>query len=233
MPELKTTQIPSRNQENPNSVKIQYGNSGPPIYVDKPLEQIEGGEEYFFTNEEYRKILENLVIVCSDVIIIGPDGSYYLAPRIAKPLKGWWFIGGRVAPFKKIETDEGAKMIPITRNESMANTFSRETKLNISPERFEFIKMNDYILSERQQEPQNISCQSLCFTYALKLTQEELDLISLDEKEYGGTKLQKFTIQEMKDTGVHQAIIDIAEKKDNTYRYFAEEDSGLAKNICN
>ena len=45
----------------------------------------------------YKKFIENLPILCVDIVIQGSNGSILLIKRNNEPLKGeWWVLGGRI-----------------------------------------------------------------------------------------------------------------------------------------
>jgi colanic acid biosynthesis protein WcaH len=51
----------------------------------------------FIPQEQYINILENLPILCVDIIVRNTKGEYLLVKRANEPKKGkWWVIGGRV-----------------------------------------------------------------------------------------------------------------------------------------
>jgi len=47
--------------------------------------------------KQYIKILENLPVLCVDIIVQNKKGQYLLVKRANEPKKGrWWVIGGRL-----------------------------------------------------------------------------------------------------------------------------------------
>lgn len=54
--------------------------------------------------KQYVKILENLPILCVDIIVRDKKGNYLLVKRVNEPKKGrWWVIGGRVLKGESLE----------------------------------------------------------------------------------------------------------------------------------
>ncbi|MCB9822881.1 NUDIX domain-containing protein [Candidatus Nomurabacteria bacterium] len=50
----------------------------------------------WFTENEYSKILDGLVIVCVDTVVYDSEGRVLLGLRNKQPIKGWWIFGGRM-----------------------------------------------------------------------------------------------------------------------------------------
>jgi colanic acid biosynthesis protein WcaH len=54
--------------------------------------------------EQYIQILENLPILCVDIILQNTKGGYLLIKRANEPKKGqWWVIGGRLLKGESLE----------------------------------------------------------------------------------------------------------------------------------
>ena len=126
----------------------------------------------FLSDEEYGRGLQCFVPCTADIVIINrEERTFYLARRKSKPVPGWCWIGGRMKPGELKE-------------EAAARLFKRETKLELSPERFELVAVIDHRMNDRQQAPQELGCHMNAFTFVVELTPDELASISLDEKEY-------------------------------------------------
>lgn len=129
----------------------------------------------FMPDEEYGRALETFIVPCADTIIIDrKEKTVYLAKRRAKPIHDtWWVIGGRRKP-------------GMSARDAMKDIFKRETSLEISPERFQYIATVEYLLKDRQQPPQEKNLHTQGVTYALELTSEERYVVAanLDPKEY-------------------------------------------------
>src|SRR3989344_5355526 len=102
----------------------------------------------------------------------------------AKRFQGWWELGGRIFAGEP----EDAAIGRITK---------RETGLELPTKRFTLIRQNRYFCKDRQQEPQDVGCDSLVFHYVVELSEEELQTASsnLDENEYEQVGLQEFDRQ--------------------------------------
>ncbi len=153
-----------------------------------------------FSDKEYAKIMQSLIIVCTDALIIDcKKQTIFLAKRRAKPAAGeWWYIGGR--------TFAGE-----TFKESVQRCFKRETKLKLPISRFKFINTQVFIFNERQQYPQNLGYHAISFVFVVELTSKERIKVasSLGTAEYKtGTGLKKFSRQELVKERVHPAIIE-------------------------
>lgn len=171
--------------------------SGPTLYVqdsDKNYPRIR------LSDEEYGRAIQAFPVVCSDVVIIDRDKkTIFLTNRASKPAGGWWFIGGR-------------SFVGETEFQSIQRCFKRETGLLIPEERFKFVCMNRYFFSDRQQEPQDMGCDSLCYTMALELTEEERKRVVLDPVEYADGKLREFTWSDLQSKDVRQMFRDFYTK---------------------
>ena len=51
---------------------------------------------YWFSEKEYSKILDELVIVTVDTLLIDKDSNILLGKRIKYPIKDLWIFGGRM-----------------------------------------------------------------------------------------------------------------------------------------
>lgn len=126
------------------------------------------------SDEAYAQALQVFVPLCADIVPINrAKRIFYLAPRRLKPMNGWWLIGGRMTPGE-------------TKIEAAARKFKAETGLAISQDRFKLVAFLEYRCKDRQQEPQEIGCHSICATFTVELTPDELASIpgNLDEREY-------------------------------------------------
>lgn len=116
-------------------------------------------------------------------------------------MSDWWFIGGR--------SFGGEEELS-----SMHRCLKRETGLDINPERFQFLTMKRYLFKDRQQAPQDKSCDSLCYIFAIFVTDEEIAIASsnLDPEEYDAEfGLKEFNAEELAKEGVFPSIVDLYE----------------------
>ncbi len=149
-------------------------------------------------DKEYGRALQRFIAVCADILPIDREKRlFYLALRTAKPLPGWWMIGGGIAAGTSKE--EGA----------IAN-FERETTLLLPANRFELVAVNDYRSKDRAQSPQDIGCHTLGYTFAVELTPKELDSVNLDPSEYAANEgLKPHNRNQLIAASVHPAIVDL------------------------
>jgi ADP-ribose pyrophosphatase YjhB (NUDIX family) len=158
-----------------------------------------------FLNEQvYAEAMESMIVVTVDVVFIDrTNKKIFLATRKAKPMAELWVIGGRLLASEK----EKAGMVRVIK---------RETSLDITPERLQFLCMNRYINPDRKQAPQDKGSDSLSYTFALELTVEEIAIASakLDPEEYETEKgLQEFNINALEALPhLHPAILAMYRK---------------------
>lgn len=157
-------------------------------------------KQIHFTEKEYSKITQSMIIVCTDALIINRSKkTVFLAKRRAKPAAGeWWYIGGRTFAGETFEA-------------SIQRCFKRETGLKIPASRFKFINTQVFIFNERQQKPQNLGYHAIGFDFIIELTPKERIKISssLDTAEYKeGVGLKEFSRKELVKNRVHPAILE-------------------------
>lgn len=156
------------------------------------------------SEEAYKEALESFVVVCADVLFTDGENpkTILLASRRAKPMRGWWFVGGRIYAGEPAE-------------EAMVRLMKRETGLVLPQERFKLIGLNRYFFSERQQEPQTLGCDSLSYVFTAELSPAERDTAAknLDPKEYDPAEgLRAFSSADaLKAAGASPPVIDLYE----------------------
>lgn len=170
----------------------------PRIYFEDP--HFKMGRK-FLSDETYAEAIESFVIVCADVLFINRANKsvLLLARRRVKPMQGLWLIGGRILAGEP-ECDAIARLV------------KREAGLDITPDRFEFICINRYLWTSREQEPQNKGSDDLCYTFALEVSDEQKRTASkhLDPNEYDtAVGLQEFNKERLEKESVHKAIKDL------------------------
>ena len=158
----------------------------------------------FLGDKEYADALEVFVNVCADCVLINQKNrTFYLAKRRSKPRSDWWFIGGRMFA--------GEEELS-----SVRRCIKRETGLDINLERFRFLDMKRYFWKDRQQAPQDIGCDSLCYIFGVFVTEEEVAIASanLDKEEYDAELgLKEFGVEELAELekGIFSPITDLYE----------------------
>ena len=157
----------------------------------------------FLSDETYTEAIESFVIVDADVLFVNRTNKsvFLLARRKVKPMQGVWLIGGRIFAGEP-ELDAIVRLV------------KREAGLDIAPDRFEYLRINRYIWTNREQEPQNKGSDNLCYTFALEVSDEEKNIASahLDPHEYDTTMgLQEFDKEMLEKESIHKAIRDLYE----------------------
>ncbi len=114
-------------------------------------------------------------------------------------MQNWWMFGGRV------RAGEDAR-------EAVVRLLKRELAITIDPTTLIFLTMKRHWFKDRQQVPQTIACDSLCYTYALSVDQTFVDKISsqLDPAEYESELgIRAFTKDMLMKEKVDQSVIDL------------------------
>lgn len=148
--------------------------------------------------DTYGLAIKSLIVVCTDAVVVNrARRTIYLATRATEPMAGLWWIGGRSFAGEKP-------------GDSISRCFHRETGLNITPKRFQYVMMLRYMWATRAQMPQDAGSDNLAYTYAIELNEEELAKAStnLDQVEYQLGGLKEFSRDQLVAAKVHQAILD-------------------------
>ena len=154
------------------------------------------------SDEEYGRTLQSIVVACTDIVPIDSEQkTIYLAPRQAKPMQGWWLIGGKMIPGDSIEA-------------SAAKNLERETSLTVAPERLTLHAVFNYMWKDRSQQPSDIGCHMLGHTFSIELTPQEIEFVSqnLEKNEYKKGGLSSFDRQRLVKEKVFPAILDLYDK---------------------
>lgn len=145
--------------------------------TEKPTLYIEPGTTInglLLPLEVYAIAITGLIVVSVDIVIVDRRRrTFYLATRKVKPAKGLWWIGGKLNP-GEMEAD-GAR-----------RKFLQETGLDVSTERFEYIRMHRMLWKDRELPPQDVGLDNLTYMFCVELTDEERQHVAehLDPKEY-------------------------------------------------
>lgn len=152
------------------------------------------------SDDEYGNGLQCFVPACTDIVPIDVgQRTIYLAQRASKPMTGWWWIGGRMDPCE-------------IKEEAVVRRFQQETKLELPQSRFRLVAVFDYRWKDRAQNPQEIGCHMLSYTFTVELTPKELAFVSanLEEKEYDKEAgLFAFNRKRLVEGKVFPSIIDL------------------------
>ncbi len=128
---------------------------------------------------EYEKALRRFIGVCTDIVLVHSETrSIYLAWRLQKPnANTYWWMGGGIRPGTPIER-------------SAAEIFKRETGVSLDPNRLTLAACIDYYWKDRAQEPTDIGCHMIGYTFFFEPVAKEIAAIarSLDANEYDATR---------------------------------------------
>jgi hypothetical protein len=155
--------------------------------------------DQWISQEAYSEVVQKSIVPCTDVVFLNKkEKVLYLGKRSVLPMKGIWFMGGRM-----FFNDRSPQ-------ESIARCVEMETGVRIKLERFEFICTNLYSWIKVAQG--DFPGKNLGLTYGCDITAAEVEQISHGlsateyDKEFG---LQRFDRARLVDAKVHPAIIDI------------------------
>ena len=169
----------------------------PKRYVQEPAREFKGA---FLPDDVYSQVLDSFVIVCTDFVAINrARRTFYLPKREIQASKGIWRFGGRQ---KAGETKQG----------SCARLAKRELKLDIEPNRFEYVTTTEDLWSYRHQEPKNAGVHDDIHVFVIELTTAELKQAadSLDPGEYDlSFKIQEFDRERLIREQVYPQVIDL------------------------
>ncbi len=121
---------------------------------------------FFFTGEEYGRVLSGIVVACVDVMLLH-RGKVLLGLRLNEPYKGGWaYPGGRMKP-----------------GESFADTAARHVEKNlgleINPRRFRYVRTDSWAWSKRSQPPEDAGCHMTGTTMAAQTNAQEIARIQI------------------------------------------------------
>lgn len=123
----------------------------------------------FLTDEEYRLIQNNIVIGCTDVLIVDESTGEALSGfRRQKPQEGYWFsCGGRMERGQSYQEAGAAKI-------------KEELGLDVDPARLEFLTAYSTAFKERAQEPREEGSHTSNAVVTLFVTPEERAQMELE-----------------------------------------------------
>jgi ADP-ribose pyrophosphatase YjhB (NUDIX family) len=156
-------------------------------------------ERIRLSDKEYERALLAFPIVCADVVLIDAERrAFYLADRIVHPVKGWWWIGGRI--FRGEDPLEAAR-----------RKLDQESAVVLDTTRFRYIKMLRHMMTVRQQEPQNAGTDTIAYTYAAAVSVKEANQVSIGlvHSEYRLGSLRSFTREELHAENIRPQIRDL------------------------
>lgn len=147
-------------------------------------------------DEEYGRILQGKILANVDIVLVNPiNQTFYLARRRARPMSGWWWMGGNTGDIN----------LPLPN--VLYKVLERELGFGILIERMTFRLVGEYFWKDRAQQPHNIGCHMCGLTFSVEVTAEEVSRIKLDPQEYEGGLIE-FTRADLVREGVYPTIID-------------------------
>lgn len=154
----------------------------------------------FLDEKTYSDAIQAFVVVCADVVPINRERkTFYLTKRASKPIQGWWELGGRIFAGEP-------------EHEAIIRIVKQETGLELPSKRFSLVSKSRYFCKDREQEPQDIGCDSFVYHFIVELSKEELQAASenLDRKEYElDAGLHEFNRERIISEKVPEAILDL------------------------
>lgn len=121
----------------------------------------------FLSDEDYAKVLDNIVITCADCLVINKN-KILLGKRTYEPQPDWWIIGGRMRPGESFET-------------AAARNTKREIGLDIKPSRFRYFSAYSSVWARRAQAPQDHGSHTISIIMILEISNTEAEAIKLGE----------------------------------------------------
>ena len=168
----------------------------PKLYVEDPRHQM---PSVYLPETVYAQAIGSFIIVCTDALVMNrTQRTIALVQRIARPMRGFWCMGGRRQAGERAEA-------------SVRRCFQRETQLALPEKRFHFLGAYEYHWKDRAQEPQDTGSHNLSYQFTVELDADERAFVAghLDPREYDPAfGLQDFTRPELVAAGAHAVILD-------------------------
>jgi ADP-ribose pyrophosphatase YjhB (NUDIX family) len=155
-------------------------------YTEKGYQPI---PQAYLSEEEYKRGMQCFVFACTDIVPINRRKKFiYLSRRSTKPMKGWWWIGGKMNP------DD-------TRDSAVISSLKREAGLKFPAGRFKLVALQDYRWKDREQFPQNVGWHAVSYIHTVELTDAEIIFASnhLDDTFEKGIGLVPFNREQIKE----------------------------------
>lgn len=143
----------------------------------------------WFTDREYAKILDNLVIVCVDTLVVDENNNVLLGKRTKLPIKDWWIFGGRM--------QAGEDYI-----EAAKRGLKREVGIEMQRDPVQ-IGYYDLVWDERALEPIGNGCHVLLVAMQYRINELEKTYISHGKDH---DQLRWFSPKEMGSQDFHPVI---------------------------
>lgn len=126
--------------------------------------------ERHLDDAEYRMVQNNIVIACTDILVVNPEGKILSSFRQQKPQEGYWFsCGGRMQRGKSF-------------HESATLKLKDELGIDADPDQLTFIGGYSTAFRERAQAPQKEGVHTANAVLILEAEQAQLDAIKFNEE---------------------------------------------------
>jgi ADP-ribose pyrophosphatase YjhB (NUDIX family) len=123
----------------------------------------------WLSEEDYAKVLDNIVIACVDCILVNDKREMLLGKRNIEPAPTWWIVGGRMKPGESFKT-------------AAARNVKRELNLSIDPVRFHYFDTYSFVWARRAQPPKDNGCHTVSITMKLNIDEAEIRQIKPNEE---------------------------------------------------
>lgn len=146
-------------------------------------------EAFYFSDDEYGKVLDNIVVTCVDVAIIY-DGKILLERRTKDPAKDLlWIFGGRMKVGESFQ-------------QAAQRGVRRELGLDIAEHRFRKLNTYSLVWSVRREFPSQNGCHHVLVAHSVELTDQEKALV--DAVILSNPAIQWFTSSEVEN--LHESL---------------------------
>lgn len=148
----------------------------------------------WFDDQEYGKILDELVIVCVDTLVYHTDKGVLLGLRNRLPLLDWWIFGGRMRAKENYV-------------QSAKRGLLRE--LGINPTNTpQLIGYFDLVWEQREEIPQENGCHLLLVAMKYQLSDREVERLTKKGRD-DHSNLKWFTEKDIRSTNFHPTLSKI------------------------
>lgn len=155
----------------------------------------------WMTDEEYGKVLDNIVICCADVVPYDPNGKVLLGKRQQKPLLNWSIIGGRMQAGESPE-------------EAARRNLQRELHFDSSGLNFWQIGVYSWTFATRAQEPQDRGCHLVSFVFSFCLPEQSSISFNTEYEQVRWFNPAEITVENLHHPYLVQVILDWRKEKE-------------------
>ena len=119
---------------------------------------------YKLTDEEYGKVLDNVVVGCVDVVVLHKN-KILLEQRKVHPIKGeWWIFGGRILIGEEL-------------NQTAQRSVLRELGLKAAKDRFINFGTFNLIWPKRREPVETNGCHHLLIAHMIEIDDDEKQVV--------------------------------------------------------